>query len=72
VVCVGGGGGGAGALTVTVAEADLLLSALLVAVTLSVPAFPGAVYAPEELILPNVAVQETDLSETAPLTVALN
>jgi hypothetical protein len=50
----------------------LLLSALLVAVTLSVPAFPGAVYAPEELMLPNVAVQETDLSETVPFTVALN
>jgi hypothetical protein len=44
--CVGGaagGVGGAGAVTVTVAEADLLLSALLVAVTVSVPALAGAV-----------------------------
>ena len=41
----GGGGAGVGvdAETVTVTEADLLESALLVAVTLSVPAFVGAV-----------------------------
>jgi hypothetical protein len=41
----GGGGAGVGvdAVTVTVAEANLLESALLVAVTLSVPAFAGAV-----------------------------
>ena len=32
-----------GALTVTVAEADLVLSATLVAVTVKVPAVPGAV-----------------------------
>src|SRR5580693_5084604 len=36
------GGFGAGAVTATVAVADLLGSALLVAVTVSVPAFDGA------------------------------
>jgi hypothetical protein len=39
----GGAGVGVDAVTVTVAEADLLESALLVAVTVSVPAFAGAV-----------------------------
>ena len=37
------GGGGGGAETVTVAEADLLVSAALVAVTVSEPAVFGAV-----------------------------
>jgi hypothetical protein len=42
---LGGGGAGVGvaAVTVTVADANLLGSALLLAVTLSVPAFTGAV-----------------------------
>ena len=39
----GGGGVGVDAVTVTVAEANLLESTLLVAVTLSIPAFAGAV-----------------------------
>ena len=40
----GSGGGGAGAVvTVTVAEADIVESALLVAVILAVPAVAGAV-----------------------------
>src|SRR5580700_4655375 len=38
-----GSGVGVDAVTVTVAEANLLASALLVAVTLSIPAFAGAV-----------------------------
>jgi hypothetical protein len=38
-----GPGVGVDEVTVTVAEADLLESAVLVAVTLSVPAFAGAV-----------------------------
>jgi hypothetical protein len=37
------GGGGGGALTFTVADADLLVSAALVAVTVCVPAVFGAV-----------------------------
>jgi positive regulator of sigma E activity len=61
-----------GAVTVTVAEADLLESALLVAITVSVPALLGAVYAPEELMVPSAADQVTDLLEAVPWTVALN
>jgi hypothetical protein len=45
---------------------------LLVAVTVSVPAAAGAVYAPDELMLPEEAVHVTDLSETVPWTVAAN
>ena len=55
-----------GAVTATVAEADLLVSALLVAVTVSVPALAGAVYAPDELMVPKEADHDTDLSETVP------
>ena len=39
----GGGGGGGAVVTLTEAEADLVGSALLVAVTVSVPALEGAV-----------------------------
>jgi hypothetical protein len=60
-----------GAATVTVALADFVASAALVAVTVSVPAVAGAVYAPEEVIAPSFAFQATDLFETVPLTVAL-
>ena len=38
------GGGGGGAVTVTLDVSDLVGSATLVAVTVSVPAFAGAVY----------------------------
>ena len=55
----GGAGAGADAVTVTVADADLLDCALLVAVTVSVPAFAGAVYSPDELIFPRAAVHVT-------------
>src|SRR5579863_6766561 len=67
-----GAGVGAGAVTVTVAEADLFDCALLVAVTVSVPAFAGAVYSPDEVIVPMAAVHVTEVSVTVPRTVALN
>jgi len=60
-----------GALTVTVAEADLVLSAALVAVTVKVPALLGAVYSPLEEMLPPVADQVTAVL-LEPLTVAVN
>jgi hypothetical protein len=50
-------------------EAVLLTSASLVAVIVSVPVVAGAVYAPEELICPSVAVHVTDLSVAVPVTV---
>jgi hypothetical protein len=53
-------------VTVILADAALVESASLVAVTISVPAFEGAVYAPEELIEPRTAVQVTDLSGAVP------
>jgi hypothetical protein len=59
-------GGGAAAVMVRAAEAVLLESALLVAVTVSEPAFVGAVYIPDELIAPNAAVHVTDLSVIVP------
>jgi hypothetical protein len=66
----GGAGAGVGAVTVTVADADLFDCALLVAVTVSVPAFAGAVYSPDELIVPSAAVHVTDVS--VPCTEAEN
>jgi hypothetical protein len=48
-------------LTATFAVADMAKSASLVAVIVSVPDFDGAVYAPDEVILPRAAVQETAL-----------
>jgi hypothetical protein len=53
-------------VTVILADAAFVESASLVAVTVSVPAFEGAVYAPEELIEPRTAVQVTDLSVAVP------
>ena len=54
----------AGAITVTVALADLVASAALVAVTVCVPAVPGAVYKPLVETVPTVllppAVPSTD------------
>jgi hypothetical protein len=54
-----GVGGGAVTVTVTVAVSDLLLSAWLVAVTVKLPAEPGAVYIPDEETVPPLAVQLT-------------
>jgi hypothetical protein len=70
----GGVGAGVcpGAVTVTVADADLFDCALLVAVTVSVPAFAGAVYSPDELILPSAAVHVTTSPVVVPDTVAEN
>ena len=41
---------GGAAVTVTVAKANLVASALLVAVTVAVPTVAGAVYAPEDVM----------------------
>jgi hypothetical protein len=62
---------GVGVLTVTVAEADLLLSAALVAVTVKLPAPAGAVYKPEAESLPPFELQFT-LVLVLPVTVAVN
>ena len=61
-----------GRARVTVAEADFVLSALLVAVTVTVPAVPPAVKSPAEETAPLEADQVTDLSLTVPCTVAVN
>jgi len=61
----------AGAVTVTVADADLVLSETLVALTVSVPGVPGAVYMPPEVIVPRTADHVTEVL-LPPLTVALN
>ena len=58
---VGLGGVGFGAdVTMTVADADLLGSLTLVAVTVPVPAFDGAVKSPRDVMLPMDAVHVTD------------
>lgn len=61
-----------GTVTVTLADADLVLSALLVAVTVSETAVAGAVYSPAAVIAPEAAFHVTDLSVTVPDTVAVN
>jgi hypothetical protein len=61
-----------GRARVTVAEADFVLSALLVAVTVTVPAVPPAVKSPADETAPLEADQVTDLSVTVPCTVAVN
>jgi hypothetical protein len=48
-----------GAVTFTVAVPDLLVSCVDVAVTVMLPAVPGAVRSPDELIVPALAVQVT-------------
>jgi hypothetical protein len=60
-----------GTVTVTVDESDLELSATLVAMTVYVPAVPGAVYKPETEIVPPVADHETDVL-LVPVTLAVN
>ena len=69
---LGGLDGFDGAVTATVAMADLPESALLVAVTVSVPAFDGALYVPDDVIVPKTADHATDLSVTVPCTLAVN
>ena len=66
-----GVGEGAVADTVTVAVSDLLLSAWLVAVTVKVPAEPGAVYIPVEETAPPLAVQLTAVL-LVPVTLTVN
>jgi hypothetical protein len=60
-----------GALTVTVAEADLVESAALVAVTVMLPALPGAVNRPDVEMEPPLADQVTAVL-LEPVTVAVN
>jgi len=60
-----------GALTVTVADADLVVSATLVAFTVYVPVVVGAVYRPRDDTVPPVADQVTAVL-LEPLTVAVN
>lgn len=55
----------------TVADAALVVSAWLVATTVSVPPVAGAVYKPDELMLPKPALQLTAVF-VLPLTEALN
>ncbi len=59
------------AVTVTVAVADLVVSAMLVAFTVYVPAVLGAVYRPKFEIVPALAVQVTEVF-VFPATVAVN
>jgi hypothetical protein len=47
-------------------EPDFVGSATLVAVTVSVPAFAGEVYAPDEVMLPSAAFHDTDLFVVEP------
>jgi hypothetical protein len=60
-----------GAVTATVAEAELVLSAALVAVTVYVPAVLGAVYRPLVETVPPV-VDQLILVLLGPVTVAVN
>jgi hypothetical protein len=55
-----------GALTEIVADADFVGSATLVAFTVAVPAFAGAVKSPLAEMVPPVADQVTDLLATVP------
>jgi hypothetical protein len=69
----GVGGAGAGVVvTITVAEANLVGSATLVAVTLPVLEFDGAVKSPEDVMLPIDATQLTDSFVVVPCMLALN
>jgi hypothetical protein len=61
-----------GTVTVTEVEALLLASALLVAVTVAVPAEDGAVNNPLVLMVPAEAVQVTEVFVAVPWTVSLN
>jgi molybdopterin biosynthesis enzyme MoaB len=61
-----------GALTVTEAEADFVLSARLVAVTVTLPAVAGAVRTPAAEMVPAEVDHVMPLLETLPTTLALN
>ena len=61
-----------GALTVTEAEADFVLSARLVAVTVTLPADAGAVRRPPAEIVPAEVDHVMPLLETVPETLAVN
>src|SRR5438067_2474240 len=63
--------GGGGPVTVTLADADFVLSATLVAVTLYVPAVAGAVYRPLLETVPPLADQATAIF-VVPVTAAVN
>jgi hypothetical protein len=58
-------------VTVTVADADFVVSAILVAFTVYVPALLGAVYNPELVTVPPVALQVTAVF-VLPVTAAVN
>ena len=59
-------------MTEIVDEQDLVESASLVAITVSVPASGGAVYSPDAVMVPKEAFQVTALSATVPCTLAVN
>jgi hypothetical protein len=67
-----GGGGGGAIVTLTDTESDLVGSATLVAVTVSVPAVVGALYIPDALTVPSAAFQATVLFVVVPATLAVN
>jgi len=67
-----GGVGEVAVATFTDVEADFVGSALLIAVTVSVPAVAGAVYWPVDVILPSTARQVTLLFVVVPDTAAVN
>jgi hypothetical protein len=56
----------AAAVTVTLLEVNLVASATLVAVTVSVPALAGAVYTPAAVIVPSSAFHVTAVFEVVP------
>jgi hypothetical protein len=62
----------AGGTTFTVEEADLLGSATLVAVTVSVVAVLGAVRTPPAVIVPALVAHVTAVFPVPPLTEAVN
>ena len=64
-------GVGEAVVTVTLADPDLVVSATLTAVTESVPAFAGAVYAPDGVIVPSTAFHVTAVFDVAPCTLAV-
>jgi hypothetical protein len=61
-----------GAFTVTTAEADFVVSATLVAVTVTLPPVAGAVSKPPAVIVPPEADHVMALFETVPVTLAVN
>ena len=68
----GGEGDTGGAVTVMVASANLVRSALLVAVIVAAPGLAGAVNSPVLVMLPAEAAQVTDFVDVVPRTLARN